>query len=66
MARLRCRALVPQRTYSGPHQCEIRRGVRLVRWAPTPLTTRVIDGLCAHHRKRLEAGKTVSFAPRAP
>lgn len=57
-AATRCTAWVAVRPYSKPGQCEIRRDVLLVRWAPTPLKTRVMH-LCPRHRLLLEAGRKV-------
>jgi len=51
-----CQGQVPRRPYSPAGPCQITVGVQVVRWAPTPLRTKVYR-LCAHHRKQLEAGK---------
>ncbi len=62
---MRCKAYVPSRPYSPPGPCQVKKNVRLVRWAPTPLTTQVIKGLCTTHRRMLEAGKALKVG-RAP
>jgi hypothetical protein len=57
MKAMRCQALVLTRHYSAPGQCLKTKNVKMVRWAPTPLTTRIIKGLCTVHKKKLEEGK---------
>lgn len=52
---MKCMVYVAVRRYSQPGPCSLLRDVRKVRWAPTPLTTRIVP-LCATHRKRLERG----------
>jgi hypothetical protein len=58
---MKCKAMVLSRHYSPPGQCQ-QRNARLVRWAPTPLTTQIIKGLCAHHLKKLHAGTLTLIA----
>lgn len=58
---MRCRALVTRDTGSLSGQCYMKKGVKVVRWAPTPLTTQVIKGLCRIHKKRLEAGNLLAL-----
>ena len=58
-----CMAWVPERAYSPPGPCQIRRDVRMVRWAPTPMTT-LVRRMCVIHRKMLEQGRAVDFQRR--
>ena len=55
-----CEAHVPVRQYSPAGRCAKVLNVRLVRWAPTPLTT-VRARLCAFHRSVLERGGAVQI-----
>ncbi|MBS3927754.1 MAG: hypothetical protein KGZ65_04100 [Sphingomonadales bacterium] len=52
---------VEKRMYGRPGPCEYPRGVKVVRWAPTPMTTKVIKGLCAAHKKVLDAGRRIKL-----
>ena len=61
---MNCLAHVVRRSGCLDGQCYQTRDVRLVRWAPTPLTTQVIKGLCTTHRKMLEAGRRVEILGR--
>lgn len=60
---MKCQAHVAVRDYSPAGPCQITRGVRLVRWAPTPLTT-MVRRLCTSHRKVLENGGKLSIMPQ--
>lgn len=51
-----CSYFVARRPYSNPGLCQTTRGVKLVRWAPSPLKTQVAR-LCSTHRNMLESGK---------
>lgn len=51
---MKCRAHVSTGRYAKPGPCE-NRGAKKVRWAPTPLTTRVVP-LCIPHKNKLERG----------
>lgn len=55
---MKCVAYV-ERAYSEPGQCANPNGVRFVRWAPTPLKTKLYKGLCSPHRRILETRGTV-------
>lgn len=58
---MKCLAYVVDRNYGQPGPCE-RRDVKMVRWAPTPLTTKRMM-LCSVHMRRLERDGTVPLAP---
>lgn len=60
-----CQAQVPAGTYRRPGRCEKRSGVKLVRWAPTPLQTLALL-LCPHHRAVQERGGKVERHEDAP
>ena len=47
--------------YAKPGPCAYKAGVQVVRWAPTPLTTRVVP-LCGIHRAALNRGARVLLA----
>ncbi len=53
---MKCSVFIPNRTYSQPGPCQAKSDIRLVRWAPTPLKTKVLR-LCSTHRHMLESGK---------
>lgn len=52
MKTLECQVFV-HRQYGDPGPCEIKKNVKIVRWAPTPLRTQVFR-LCVHHRAYLD------------
>lgn len=52
---MKCQIYIPKRHYSKAGLCS-RRDVKVVRWAPTPLKTKVLV-LCSIHRTQLENGK---------
>ena len=61
----RCQAMVAERRYSMPGRCEVRRAVQVVRWAETPLRTKVLL-LCGNHRAYVERhGKIETVAKGA-
>lgn len=51
---LKCQVFVADRHYAKPGYCQ-RPDAKIVRWAPTPLKTKVLR-LCANHRAQLERG----------
>lgn len=51
---MKCQVFIANRDYSKPGPCE-RKDVKMVRWAPTPLKTKVYR-LCSNHRAQLERG----------
>lgn len=51
---MKCQVFVANRQYAQPGPCD-RKDVKIVRWAPTPLKTKVYR-LCANHRAQLERG----------
>lgn len=58
---MKCRAWVADRPYSPAGPCQNTRGLKFIRWAPTPLKT-FAGRLCLIHRSILERGGTVLFA----
>ncbi len=51
---MKCQVFVPSRHYGEPGPCE-HKNVKVVRWAPTPLKTKVLR-LCPNHLAQLERG----------
>ncbi len=52
---MKCQYFVATPRYSKPGQCA-NLVAKVIRWAPSPLTTKVLK-LCPAHRKMLESGR---------
>ena len=52
---MNCQVFIANRQYSQPGNCA-RQPVRAVRWAPTPLLTKVYM-LCPLHKRLMEDGR---------
>ena len=52
---MNCQIFIASRQYSQPGSCT-RKPVKVVRWAPTPLLTKVYV-LCSMHKKLMEDGR---------